>query len=334
MDAVEVIDAQADLLFRLTQHDAHGHQDRHGGEPPLMGYLVRLAQREIRDNQLGQALARAYRDTVGRARAYRVQENMTDVIAARARDLPADAVVVDGRRPPRPFGLVRLDEPLRLRNVQGEGQAAYWVGWASFTIPGGAQGWALTLWNDVLDGPDETTRNLWRDAEAKDPNAYREVSVADGHREMFGRWAPITIDYVMEGAPLRGGPGDDADALRTIVALWELLGETAPAPADLDRVEQADEHLPRTTRRRALREGIDEPAVTTVVLRRQSRPVQHPGTGVPHDSRVWIEPYEAWRWVGPRHDRRRVRRKIAGHWSCNNDALPVRERKIVSELRR
>ncbi len=339
MNAADVIDAQTDLLYRLTTHDAHGHRAAHDGVPPLMGYLARLAARETGDPQLGQALARAFRDTVGKARAYRVQENMTDAIVARGRAMAPETTVTGGRRPPRPNGLVRLDEPLRFRNVQGEHQAAHWVGWSAFTAPGG-NGWVLTLWNDVFDGPDETVRNLWHEAYTKDPAAYRGVPIADGHREMFGRWAPITIGYVIDGVDIGSEDAADGEAeftVRAIVALWEMLGETVPAretPGHVERVEHADEHLSRTVRRRAQREGIDDPAVTTVVLRRESRPTRNPGSGTPWDSRIRIEGYEAWRWVGPRHDRRRVRRWIPAHWSVNNEELPVRQRKIVSELRR
>lgn len=325
MNAAEVIEAQADLHWRLVEHRTPA--TREGDAAPLMQYLFHLAQRGTGDAELAEFLTVRAVKGVGRARAYRVQENMTEAIERRAREFDPDMKVSRDDMPPRPDGIVRLEEPLRFVNHGGLDQAAHWITWSGFEEADTAlRGAVITLWNDVLTEPDQQIRATWAETQVASP---LDIRGGEGHRTLFGRWAPVTIGYIVEGATIEA----PHYATRLLLALWALLGETVPASGG-DRVEATEDHLSRTVRRRAARDGIEAPAVTTVVLRRESRPTINPGTGTPWDSRVWIEGYEAWRWVGPRHDRRRVRRWIPGHWSVNNEELPVRQRKIVSELRR
>lgn len=359
MNAVELIECQADLTYRLTQ-SLGARAASVEGEAPLYDYLAGVATKELNGDQVqGPALAALLATTVGWARAYRVQENMTPVILERGKTMQSTDRIGEGSlRPPRPYGLVRLEEPLIFDEVRGRKQVIYWISWASMAMAGelglylpthGRDAWAIAVWGDVEDGPDEVIRSIW------DHPANKGASPAHAerrHRELFGRWAPVSVGYLVGGSPVgdewitdpermrkvrdriskEGWVFDGAihNPMRWLVALWELLGETMPA-AD---VEHASEYVPRSTVKRARNGGIVEPAVTTVVLRRQSRPTVNPGSGSPMTSRIWIEGYNAWRWVGPRNDRRKVRRKVTGHWSNLDESLPTRERKIVSELRR
>lgn len=321
--AAEVVAGQADLLYQMTDHrSARGGVRKHS---PLYDYMLRMGEKNTGDEQTAEFYAYVLRRTLPVARAYRVQENMTEAIDRRADEL--DDEVIEDMLPSALYGIAHLAEPLRFSNVFGHDQAAHWVTWAT-TFPESAHGRLVTvaLWNDLDIEPDDQIRATWREVEGGSERV---------HREMMGRWSLITVGAIARQTNVAEPTVTDPEyghlrASRRILALWSLLDETVPGSP----VEAADEHLPRTAARRAKRDGVTEPAVTTVVLRRESRPTINPGSGTPMTSRVWIPEYTAWRWIGPRHDRRRVRRRIAGHWSNNDTALPVRERRVVSELRR
>lgn len=272
------------------------------------------------------------------ARTYRVQENMTPAIAERADSLPAGTVFGlgdDEIEPPRPAGFAYFEEPVHYYPLPDGEKYAPGVGaisWATIADTLAEDGrpidlvWLVVVWDDV-------SRSPWWDSGQDRGEGYR--SAVPG-----ARFVPITATAMRPGETLTGTPipprklGDRPirNPSHVVAALWQMLGETVPSG---DRAEQTSEPIDRRAQRRARRGGLEARSeVTTVVLRRERRPVQHPGTGAPHDSRVWVEEYEGWRWIGSGDNRRRVRRKIRGHWSCNNEELPIRRRRVVSELRR
>lgn len=275
------------------------------------------------------------------ARAYRVQENMTSAVLARADALPGDTrygLDEDQIRPPRPAGFAYFCQPLP-HLVRPTRTGIYpdpsiglvtWTAVVDIDDDGEPRelAWLSVVWDDVWRNPPEGRNG-------------RGYHGADTLRCQF---VPVTAFAVRPGDLLGGavlpvrqlGEAQMRSPLHTVGALWQLLGETVPA-ASGDRVEQAREDTDRADRRRARRAGMaDAPEVTTVVLRREHRPVQNPGTGRKPETRVEIDEYEAWRWIGSekRGDRMRVRRKIRKHWSSRDESLPVRTRTVVSDLRR
>lgn len=280
------------------------------------------------------------------ARAYRVQENMTPAVLARADALPADArfgLSEDEITPPRACGFAYFCEPVpHLLHPKQTGPTpdpsiglVTWTAVVDMDDDGEPRelAWLVIVWDDMYRNPPPADYGRGHQRRAM-------LDRADGDH---CRFAPVTAFAVMPGHLLGGpvlpvrrlGEAQMRSPLHTVGALWQLLGETLPA--DGDHVEQEREETDKRTRRRARMAGMTEPSeVTTVVLRRVSRPVQNPGTGRPWDTRIWIEPYRAKRWVGSerRGDRRLVVRTIPGHWSVNNESLPERKRKIVSDLRR
>lgn len=338
--ATEVLALQAELVQRLP-----GALGRY-----LEGVLV---DGKSLNAESAEGLGGATAEGLAMARAYRVQENMTEAIWERARQIPAGARI--GRlddvgdptaiAPPRGFGFVVLEEPLRFREAMGFDTFMHVLTWTSFVSDDYTrQGWLVTGYNDRYREPDQVLESY---------PGYEERFDLRRHEEFFGRWAPVGGWFLLSGremGPLsfpatqaqkekafRLGCKVNEENLNVGVvtaALWLLLGETVPAP-HRDTVEVSEEHVPKTARRRASREGLNDPTVSTVVLRRERRPTANPGTGKPQQSRVWVEGGFTRRyWVGPKGKQVAVTRRIGGHWSNNDESLPVRERRVVSELRR
>jgi hypothetical protein len=289
----------------------------------------------------GQSVAPLIVHGLKRGRAYRVQENMTEVVSARARELPDNTRAIIDIQPPRPNGFAWFDEPIPAFRDDPEERGYSAISWTSAVDKFPDDGTAAVSYEDVHQIGLSFLITFWADLHHR---AWRSSSgITAPHTALF----PVTVRSMYAGDRVRGlwqarlaqhveFEIDTPLVLRPeriALALWQLLGETIPAPPG-SRVDRDDEHVPRSTERRARNLGMQEPGVTTVVLRREARPTLHPGTGTPMSSRVWIEPYKARRWVGPRHDRRLVVRTIGGHWSNNDLSLPERKRIVVSELRR
>lgn len=356
MNAADVVAAQADLLYHLAEHAPNSRL----GTTPLHQYFSTLATQSMGEEHRREveAVVGYVTSSIAAARAYRVQENMTEEIQRRAEAITVGpgTVITGDMLPSHPHGIVHLAEPLALQNYRGVEMLTHWITWTTAVSvhPEARPGQRVVIISMLCDldlAVDGHTRYGWernsRLARETSDELMRGVSPQnrpvsiewnDGerlHREMMGRWSPHTVGYLTEHCPLpdhdpSGVEGNRNAASRMLLALWQMLDETLPSGP----VEQSDEHVPRTAARRARNEGIVDPAVTSVTLRRQSRPVIFPGTGTPMDSRLWIAPYEAWRWVGSGANRRRVRRMIAGHWSNGDESLPVRQRRVVAELRR
>lgn len=281
------------------------------------------------------------------ARAFRVQENMTDAVLRRCDALPADTrfgLDEDQITPPRPSGFAYFCQPVPHRARPS-------------ADPADDPGIGLITWTAVvdMDEHDEPRELAWVVVVWDD--AVRTKIVGEVGRKLHAglrdqprskqRFVPVTAFAVTPGHYLGGavlpvrqlGEPHMRSPVHTVGALWQLLGETIPAASGdhAERVEHGTEELDKRTRRQARMAGLDEPSeVTTVVLRREHKPVQHPGTGRKPEYRVEIDAYEAWRWIGSERlgTRKRVRRTIRKHWSSKDESLPVRQRTVVSELRR
>lgn len=330
--ASEVVALQADMLdmFFLPHPDYPGVRSAMelggGGQFVVprsqMGDMIDLeALGRKAETLVGPTLAPAVACGLSIGRTYRVQENMSVPIAERADAMASTLRIFDDVKPPSASGFVWLDEPIP-HDVRGH-------------IENDDPGYSAITWTCSVDDRDDPhtliyITTLWADL-------YHR-SWWDAPPKQFTlttRFCPVTVVAVKAGGRV-GGPTltatDTRSPMRLVAALWQMLTETLPA-SDGGRVEHTDEDVDRRAQRRARRSGIDA-AVTTVVLRRESRPTRHPGSGTPWDSKVWIDEREAWRWIGSGDTRRKVRRNVRGHWSVNNDELPVRDRRIVSELRR
>ena len=308
------------------------------------------------------SLAPAVAVGLSRGRAYRVQENMTPALIERADTLPVRTRIFDDIRPPRPCGFAWLEEPLPFQVDANPDHARHGivpalsaVSWAAIVDDSGRTGpgrplqpsdardllYVVCLWDDMSRfGGWRTVRHGYDSAVPGMAIAPVTVGVwGVGHilgtPRMRNRLDEVLADDIDDSAAARIMRSSLRAPIRTVAALWQMLGETVEGPAGHD-VERSGEDVDRRTARRARNTGVESSEVTTVVLRRQARPVINPGSGSPMTSRIKIDEYEAWRWVGSekRGDRRRVRRMISAHWSNGDESLPVRERKIVSELRR
>jgi hypothetical protein len=281
------------------------------------------------------------------ARAYRVQENMTGAIVERADSLAKGTVLSVpgfGICPPRPAGFALFEEPAPLYNADELRRAGLrrWfspgIGLITWTMVADTKrrgrrqefSWAVIIWDDMANSPPGLDKG----------EGYGDNEIIE---HLDSRFIPITGFTVTPGdelsgtplAPTKLGERPIRNPMHVTAALWQMLGETIEAP-ERDTTEQTTEGVDRRTQRRARASGvIGQPEVTTVVLRRRRAPVQHPGSGTPHTTRIWIPEDTALRWVGPRNspDRKLVRRPVRAHWSCNRD-LPERNTVRVSELRR
>jgi hypothetical protein len=302
------------------------------------------------DKPLGRATAApivAY--GVAFARPYRVLENMTGPLARRADTLPDELTLLgQGEHsvcPPRPHGFAVLERGMPFLAEADPDAPAY-----------GEPGISLVTWTMVGNGvevdhmrPDLPADAAWIVVVWDDIRRWRTLNPEERgqgyHTVVDGfPFVPVQVQVLNVGDDLAatapaGHPfmsqyGPYRHPLRVVFALWQMLGETVPGV----EVDRSDEPAGRRAFRAARRAGLNRPQaeVTTVVLRAERRPTVNPGSGRPHTSRVEIEGYWAWRWIGSEAagTRMRVRRFVRKHWSCNDESLPVRKNKIVSELRR
>jgi hypothetical protein len=184
----------------------------------------------------------------------------------------------------------------------------------------------LTTFNDLYREPDEVAQ------ERDSPEL----------RRLMGRWHGIGTYWLPHGlrvGPSMIPPSPEQEKKMTdlgltahaglnsgsmIMALWGLLDETISTHTS----ERSDRQIMRLAARRKL-----PTEVTVITLRRESQPVQHPGSGRPLEERIWVDGFRRRYWCGSGADRRQEWRNINGHWRGPEDA-PVSNRPKVNRLSR
>lgn len=294
-------------------------------------------------------------DALLNARAYRVQENMTAEILARAARLADDTEFGDvipntyeGIMPPRPTGFLVFDEPIRYPEALGYQEIMHMITWSPVMDPTKeTRGWLVTGWNDRYREPDAVLET-YPFEDASDPFDSEDYERRNGRWAPLGGWflpartevGPVVWVVQKRQQAKAKALGLAVDGLcninirRHFAALWQLLGETIPAQSRPTTTEITDGHTSHSTLRRARNMGLNDPGVSVVTLRRERRPVQHPGTGRKQDYRQLVQGgFERTYWVGRGADKRPVKRRIDSYWTGPLGA-PERQRRIVSELRR
>lgn len=280
MRPAQVLEMQEDLRSRLTR------------SPELFGTAF-VPEKNITDGSMGPGLARLTAKYVSLADAYRVTEEMCDTVAFAAAKLD-DSDVFDRTLAPTPWGFVRFDKPLPMKDVRGRTMLANYLVWGMYA-EGGKAGAFFSLWNDSGTHPDEVA--------LENPLTHNPKVLGT-----FGRWGFIGAEVVADGKAVGGplitlpqqtidriaaegdAPTDYTNALRYVHALWLMLGQTI--------TDVREETLTKKQAGRVRRYRI--PGKVSVV---QLRRVEYQrGAGESHVewSRRWLVRGH-WRWqpVGP-----------------------------------
>lgn len=303
MKPAQVLEAQADLVSRLSRPDlARYFQGVFASQ-----YDLDNPHRGSRNDGATEQMVRTLRDQARLADAYRVTEDMSDTVVFAASKLDSSDLV-DRSLAPTPWGFVRFDKPLPVKDARGRLMLANWLIWGPATIEdhdgifGGRKeypGVFATWWNDTLTHPDEVATEL---AE-KYPSGRIEA--------VFGRWGFVGAEWLRDRQPLGTAqttlrpeqidklvsegvaePSDYTNATRYLHALWLLLGQTITEVADETR------HL---TKKQAARIGkAPIPGRVSVIrLRRVDYGRRHGESHVEWQRRWLVRGHWRWQPCGP-----------------------------------
>lgn len=337
MKPSQVLDAQADLLARLTDPvvrrtwTAHLTLDHVGSDDQSNPERVRVA----RSNSA--ALVGVMEQAVREAAAFHVTPDMTTLVMHAAAGLePLDRI--DRTIMPTRCGLARFEQGLSIRDARGKEMLANWVAWGPVLAQMARhdQGEPMTatslyFWNDGWEQPDQIARE--RDEMLRgerpipplvsggDVETHRRLMKVE--REHMGRWGFVGGEILYDGqrlgpaytAPdhskyaeiLEAGqvPSEFTNVTRLVHAFWLLLGQTV--------VEQREADVDRQTRKRAGRAGLP-PRVTVIELRRRESG-RSEGESLVEWSHRWVTRGH-WRW---QHcsDKHPLAQEVApGDWRC------------------
>ena len=337
MKPAQVLDMQADLLRRL--------------ETPDFGEYIEAmmyASKAIDDSEDAQAKANAkhVRKLMGQhvrlADAYRVTDEMSMLVQFAASKLD-DSDVMDRSMTPTPWGIVRFDRPLPIKDARGQTLLAHWLTWgqASGVQPTAfgevnKAGVILSWWNDTVD-PD--------DVEGRQEKALGSRDYAE-YKRCIGRWAMCGTELVLDGTKL-GGPAVDVPLESQARIIAE--GDTPAAFTNTSRYAHAlffllnqtitnvrEEELPRSAQRRIGKMPI--PGRVSVITLRRSAGSRHEGETMVEWSHRWlVRGHPAWRACGKDHPGSqpyekgyRVRLWINGYVKGPEDAPFVVTKKVYN----
>jgi hypothetical protein len=324
----------------------------------LAQYLRGFVRHQYDDERATASIA----ETVGRhlqvARTYMVEPKMIDVTTRRAED-PEHFVGTEqfGQfEAPFALGFCAFGTPLDTIEVRGRIQKVVALTWgpaqARF-LDSSAEpraGRFVVLWTNVYLAPDQVheeglagnhpggVRPL---DEGAGPDDYSPREYAE-FMQRVGGWAPSLMDFIPHDARI-GPPRIEVpmekrqlavirgaswaregttNYARVCSALWELMGETL-STASTPRLDRA-------TQRWAARRAKISTDITVLTLRREARPVLHPGSGKPLEYRVPVHGHPRTYHRGTPDE---FTIHISDHWRGPKDA-PIRANRKVTRLAR
>lgn len=284
----EVLRLHVDLRDRLANpNDVLGRF--------LDAYAVRIGQ-----SNGPMSIAAGVARHVAFARTYHVTAPMMTLVRKRSLDL--DRVPADTRfgkvEPPFGFGFCVFDEPLSEKDVRGCTQRSVALSWgpassARATSGSPVSGRFLVWWGHTTLAPDEVHANMVRETRPSDGlDAKRYLDF----QQRLGGWTVTSVSFVPFDTPLGDvfvdasevrlqelkaegvSPATVYNHVRHAFALFDLMGETLTVSSSVLPVD-------RQTVKFAKRSRIS-PDITTLILRRESVPTLHPGSGSPLQHRI------------------------------------------------
>lgn len=293
MRPAEVLDAQADLLSRLENHQF---------KKIIAGLVVDTYRRGPREEaELTESAflaADVLHNEVSAAYAYRVTHEMCDLVQVAAAGLE-ELDRIDPDLAPTGCGIVCFDKPLPVKDIRGRTMLMHWLVWGPGARIGDTPATLIWTFNDAWRQPDEV--DSWMIEELTEELGTKQVEEL---LQVRGRWATLSMDALVrdrrlgpvevmptpdkaaeilaEGAePVAGG-----NTVRLVHALWLLLNQTITVTET--------EHPDRAGRRRAERKRI-LPQVTVIKMRRAKNARQGDGEGRFEYSHAWLVRGH-WRW--------------------------------------
>lgn len=299
----QVIDSQVDLYKRIIE------------TPVFRESLVKTLQAQSGQDATTRAVVEAMSEHIKAAYAYRVTEEMSDLVR-RSADLLNEEDVIDIPLAPTGCGFVRFEKSLTLVDSRQKPMNVDWLSWgpASVRRPNGRMGSGvfISLWND-LRKPDMIAQLVMSDEKSR---VVRQVAGDWGfiggalmlHGDNLGP-ARIALDsedvteiaeiYRETHPALAGELGPYTNVKRWVHALWLMLNQTI--------TEVEEEHVRSTAAKRARFVGVPG-RVTVVRLRRVERPYQSDEHGpVAWSHRWYVRGHWRWQAYGTnRSERRRI----------------------------
>lgn len=345
MKPTEILDQQNDLLKRLYEEDHFGRYVK-----GVMGLAEEAGRFEgMKDlPEPGQTdyVYERLRHSVEYAYAYRVTKEMSYVVQY-AGDSLDENDRLDGTLAPTPWGIVRFDRPIPLRDARNRQMLMHWMTWGpvhgqrqtSFGALIDATGMVFSYWNDTNE-PDEIQR--WIEDGMK-PDARRSMI------ERTGRWSFIGTELVWNGMKV----GKPQKELTTRIKMKILAnGDTPTSYTNCARYAHAlflmlnqtlttmdDEYIPRAHRKRIARMKIPG-RISVIALRRMEGSKREGETHVEWSHRWIVRGFWAWRHCGETHPQAqeyekgwRVRVWIAPYVK-GPEGLPIVQTEKLYDLRR
>jgi hypothetical protein len=316
MNPVQILDCQAEVLAKFTDKAFEGYVST--AIAPMDPYTKADLPHDV-VRQEGKRIANIIRQQIRYADAYHVTPDMTTVLIHAANKLD-ETDRWDHHNAPSPYGFVRFDKPLPIRDVKGKQMLAHWLIWGPAPMMHTSDdsevisdpGTYYSLWNDTMTEPDEVTHLIARD---------QHMSLGQIQKRL-GRWGSIGGEAVLDGGLLGpimdhvndqnyidhlvadGVPEDYAEgfmatnAARYVHALWLLLGQSVTT--------KERGYIPHADRRRIGRMPIPG-RVTVVALRRMAGSRAHGETLVEWAHRWVVKGHWRWQRYGPgRTEQRRI----------------------------
>lgn len=299
MKPAAVLDMQADLFARLDSKTEFAEYI----EAQLFASHSSINIEPIA-RQNAKLVVTSLTQHVKMADAYRVTDEMSMLVQFAASKLD-DSDKIDRTLTPTPWGIVRFDRPLPIKDARGKMLLAHWLTWgpiagtlkSAFGHESTAPGLLLSWWNDAAHPDDVELMKLG--LSKKDYNRYSKI---------IGRWALCGAEMVLDGSKM-GGPlvpmseetqariiadGDTPEpytnTARYAHALFMLLNQTI--------VTTTEDELPRSAARRIGRMPI--PGRISVITLRRSSGSKHEGeTAVEWAHRWLVRGFMAWRACSP-----------------------------------
>lgn len=353
MRAEQVLHMQADLVQRFRDVRFKTY---------VAGGIMDQTVRGERADRLAAGLTEGLAQQVRLADVYRVTEDMCDLLRYAADGLD-DTDRIDRTLRPTPWGLVRFEKALPMKDIRGKTMLIHWATWGPAAVSE-HEAVFVTFWNDPGTEPDE----IWLDMEERLAGNPERLA---GTRSMIGRWATVGAEMLTDGQRL--GPkvvriseeeraareqaatefgqaypeaadfvGDDpilddgsfTNVHRYMHALWLLLGQTI--------TDVREEHVKSSTRKRLGRMRIPG-KVSVVTLRKRKGAPSKGESNVIWQHKFVVRGHWAWRVCGPDHPLAQAapvkggigcRLWINPYWKNADTDLPVVQSTKVYQLSR
>jgi hypothetical protein len=297
MHAHDVILLQADLIDRLAdarfQRLVEGH----------LQSVYTMPSEDHNPHRQFTGVGRTVRNGLRMAKAYYIEPEMFALVRQRGEHQMVSQSTVNQYVEPQNYGFAVLGEPWKWTEARGRMESCHVIAWCPMR-------WGTTMRDGTVKYHSGMCTTLWLDTQRGTDDIYDEL-IREGNfdrQQMFnlmGRWNLTDIAIhdqldIIGGAEIPIGPQHRAQILkdghtpmdsvinqrRIYCNLWYTLEQVLPGVH-----KETHDEPDRRTRKAAKRMSIPT-QVEMVTLRRETTPVQNPGTGSPISVQYHVDPFK------------------------------------------